>query len=212
MFFIRRETVFAIVVLCVTGALAKPLNPLSDDGDLAVSNQFPFMVSIRAENGFNSFDHVCGGSILSSKLILTAAHCTSSHGQNVNKYRIFIGVNSRFDGHPIELKQFITHSKYNASILENDLMFIELATPIEFSDVAQPIQINRNKLPEGVQVSSIGWKKTEVSFFIFFFPLLKSKTKRETEFHARKCEHFSIIYNEECQFLILEPRQNAQNA
>lgn len=173
---IRREIEFVIMVLCVTNTLSKPLlNPRMCDGNLAKSNQFPFMASIRAENGINSFVHVCGGSILSSKLILSAAHCTSVHGQDVNKYRIFIGINRKFDGHPVELMQFITHSKYNSTVLENDMMFIELAKPIEFSDTVQPIQIHRNKLTEGIRVSSIGWKKTDVSnnssFYFFQFSI-----------------------------------------
>jgi chymotrypsin len=63
------------------------------NGDQAVSNQFPYQVSIRAISDENV--SVCGGSIISNEFILTAAHCTKA-------YKTFeIGFGSNFLQMPI---------------------------------------------------------------------------------------------------------------
>lgn len=155
---------FFVVILCVSGTFPKPqITPRIYGGRLAKPYQFPFIASIRAKDRSELFGHVCGGTILSSKLVLTAAHCTKSNGQDVKEYRVFIGAYGRFDGHEHEIKRFIPHHSNNPLFLKNDLMFIELVKPIKFSYSIRPIELHREKIAEGVPVLSSGWGQTDVS-------------------------------------------------
>lgn len=160
---IRYCFVLFVVILYVSCVYSKPrITPRIYGGDLAKSYQFPFIVSIRAKDTFE-FTHVCGGTILSSRLILTAAHCSASHGQDAGAYRVFVGSNGRFDGFAHEIKRFIPHPSNNPLILENDLMFIELVKPIEFSHAVQPAKLHREKISNGVRVLAAGCGRTNVS-------------------------------------------------
>jgi secreted trypsin-like serine protease len=49
--------------------------PLIIGGELAAEGEFPFIVSVQVDVLINTFRHTCGGTILSDKYVLTAAHC-----------------------------------------------------------------------------------------------------------------------------------------
>lgn len=161
------SVVCLIVVLSVTDTFSKPqIQPRIYGGHLAEMHQFPFITSIQVKNCWDILVHVCGGSIVSSKLVLTAAHCTKSKGLHAELYRVFFGANEKSEGKEFAVKRFFVHPSYNSLLLKNDLMFIELTESIKFSSIVQPIPLNREMIGDGVRVLTAGWGRSNVRKFI----------------------------------------------
>jgi trypsin len=93
-------------------------------GTPAVVNEFPYIVSLQSDGS-----HFCGGSLLNSYTIITAAHCTV--GVNVASLRVRSGSLNWSSGFAIrKVKQVRIHPNYNAGTLDNDIALWRLAAPI----------------------------------------------------------------------------------
>lgn len=120
-------------------------------GSPASSGQFPYQVSLR--NSFNS--HFCGASIINSRWVLTAAHCTiSSSPSNV---KIVIGshlLNS--GGNTYDCAQIRNHPSYNSNNLSNDVAVLQTTSNIAFGPTAQAVPLINRDVQSGSLVVS-GW-------------------------------------------------------
>ncbi|XP_020633419.3 serine protease 55 [Pogona vitticeps] len=95
------------------------------------SEVLPWQVSIQADG-----KHVCGGAILSSWWILSAAHCF----QEDISSRLHVVVH--MEGNPSgirDLERVIVHQDFNGETLQNDIALILLDSPIHFSEETTPI-------------------------------------------------------------------------
>ena len=70
-------TTFYLLLLnvLVGSVLSNPAHSRVLGGNDAVSKQFPHQISLRRDHS-----HVCGGSIINHRYILTAAHCVVVEG------------------------------------------------------------------------------------------------------------------------------------
>ena len=97
-------------------------------GESASTATWSWAVSIKIGSGT-----LCGGTIISSLWILTAAHCVS--GKTASQFTIYAGSTSRWSGTQTRsVSQIFSHPSYNPSTYVNDLALLQLASPLSMSD------------------------------------------------------------------------------
>ncbi|XP_017074471.1 brachyurin [Drosophila eugracilis] len=104
-------------------------------GSQAKLGQFPWQVILKRDEWD---DLLCGGSIISSLWVLTAAHCTDGHS---SIFLIFgsIQLNNE-DAQNMTSTNIFVHPNYNEN-LNNDVSLIKLPEALTFSSSVQPIQL-----------------------------------------------------------------------
>lgn len=96
-------------------------------GQAAEFNTWGWAVSLTIGNS------LCGGSIISSSWIITAAHCV--YGRSANSILVYAGSSVRASGTQIKSVQNIhIHSSYSPSTLINDIALLELTSSLNMAD------------------------------------------------------------------------------
>ncbi|XP_076245949.1 trypsin-1 [Calliopsis andreniformis] len=109
-------------------------------GQDATPHEFPWMVSISRKGG-----HFCGGTILNSRFVLTAAHCLCSSTSviPIGQLRIAIGeYNLKGAETPPSQQErvanAILHPGHKCGKYVDDIALLELARPIAWSESVKP--------------------------------------------------------------------------
>ncbi|KAI7815635.1 Serine protease [Rhyzopertha dominica] len=123
-------------------------------GSTASNGQFPYIVSLRQNSG-----HFCGGTILSTAWILTAAHCTV--GVSANAIVAVAGTNTlNSGGARYGIARIINHASYSSQTLANDIALIRTSSNIALSSTVSTLPISNSNVGAGVTVTLSGWGRT----------------------------------------------------
>jgi len=122
-------------------------------------NEYPWQVMLTDQ--YSNF--FCGGSIISSKEILTAAHC--SEGRTASSIYVWVGEHDKTqaDGEKyIQVCSKKEHESYSSSTVDYDFAILTLCNEIEFSQDVSPACLPQSAgqdpgLNEGVDTVISGW-------------------------------------------------------
>jgi len=121
-------------------------------GQAASRNEYPWQVGLVSTRGGRPF---CGGILISSDTVLTAAHCQTS----VNSFNVVVGDHDATvaDGEErISPSQWISHPNYRGN--DNDFAIIKLSRPVTFSTKVLPACLpDPGKNYDNVQATVTGW-------------------------------------------------------
>lgn len=119
--------------------------------------QFPYVASLQN----HQFGHFCGGAIINTRWIITAAHCTFNQQPFAITARV--GSNIHNNGGVVHFIAHIrVHYQFNANTRANDISTIQTIQPIVFNWQAQPIALPTTIYGIANGVVS-GWGKTFVN-------------------------------------------------
>ncbi|XP_065084072.1 chymotrypsin-2-like [Ochlerotatus camptorhynchus] len=121
-------------------------------GQNANPGQFPYQVSLRS----SANAHFCGGSIVNTRYVLSAAHC--SLNRTSANTRVVVGANLLTSGGITHYStRFIIHEKFNNKTLDNDIMLVQTASLIAFNKLVQPIALGATYITTGSSALVSGW-------------------------------------------------------
>jgi len=94
--------------------------------------EYPWQVSLLMSSSVSN--HLCGGSLISSQHVITAAHCTE--GRGASDIFVSIGDSWKFidneaDSTIIPVKTIKQHPDYNSQSIQNDISILELEQAVD---------------------------------------------------------------------------------
>jgi len=119
-------------------------------------NEYPWQVGLVSSSGTRPW---CGGTLISDRHVMTAAHCTA--GSSASSIKVLLGEHYTNDGqyNRVALSAITDHPGYNSNNMDNDFSILTLAEPVTLSGSIRPACLpwDTSKTYAGEKVTVTGW-------------------------------------------------------
>ncbi|MBE1277426.1 S1 family peptidase [Enterovibrio baiacu] len=154
-----------MTAMAVTESAEK--SPRIVGGQVASIDDAPWQVYISLNNAF--FGGACGGTIISDKYVVTAAHCVDVF--SASDVVVYAGSSNWQQGFQILVEQIIQHEDYDSNTFEADIAMLKLSSPLPNTSKPLPllspdIQIDLDAEFETAEINNLflsGWGATDTS-------------------------------------------------
>merc|ERR1712032_350163 len=125
-------------------------------GQETEQHEYPWQVGLVSRNGRSPW---CGGTLISSTHVLTAAHCTD--GSAASSIRVILGEHNIADSdfNRVDVAEIINHPNYDSRTTDNDYAILRLANPVTFTNEVSPacLPADLSATYTGVLATVTGW-------------------------------------------------------
>ncbi|KAF7210448.1 suppressor of tumorigenicity 14 protein homolog [Nothobranchius furzeri] len=135
-------------------------------GQVSKEGEWPWQVSLHV----TGLGHVCGGSVLNNRWLLTAAHCVQDNGPDrlsqADQWEAYLGLHTQGQTNEWmvrrKIRQIIAHKDYNPHTFNNDIALMELDAAVTLDQHIYPICLPSSTydFPAGKEAWITGWGAT----------------------------------------------------
>ncbi|MBN3316809.1 TMPS9 protease, partial [Atractosteus spatula] len=132
------QLTLSLSLCCVSPACGQaPLSPSVLQGNSAQEGSWPWQASLHWIG-----QYLCGGSLINSNWVLTAAVCFNKSSTNASQWTVYLGRQTQLGLNPHEVTrgvQTIILYPYTSYIFYDNIALLKLSSPVNFTDYIQPI-------------------------------------------------------------------------
>jgi len=134
-------------------------------GEDTEENEYPWQVRLSVKLNARQYK-LCGGTLISSTHVLTAAHCVENKETGINYHpsqiKVHLGEHNIGTTWGSDVAEVIKHSRYNSATVDNDYAILRLSQPVSFTDKVSPACLpdEREKTYIGANATATGWGTT----------------------------------------------------
>jgi secreted trypsin-like serine protease len=136
-------------------------------GEPADFGEYPFMVALLFEPSAGSdFDkQYCGGSLISSRWVLTAAHCVDFL-ESPDEVAVAVSRTNldSAEGERVDVRAFYVHPDYDPNVISPDVALLRLARPVTGIEPIELADASDDTFEAaGTMLTVIGWGNTSTT-------------------------------------------------